>query len=259
MDRVQTRDRETAGLEGPARMPAAVPPGTAPEVAPAGTTWPAPAPARADKTTAEFVAGGSMSEAVAGIGAIVLAIVALAGVYPTYLGPITAIVVGGGLLLQGVSVAARTSALIREAGDTGLTEAELGGGMTAEMLGGVAGITLGILALVGVVPVALLSVAVLVFGAALLLGAAANRTLNYVRIQYSNAHPTARRIATNLVSTANGAQVLVGLAAVTLGIIALAGTMPLTLDLVALLAVGVSNTMSGSALSGKMFSMISRS
>ena len=46
----------------------------------------------------------------------------------------------------------------------------MGGGFTAEFVGGAAGIVLGILALVGIAPEILCSVAVLVFGGTLLFG-----------------------------------------------------------------------------------------
>ena len=52
-----------------------------------------------------------------------------------------------------------------------------------------------------------------------------------------------------------GAEVLVGGGAVVLGIIALVGTIPLTLTLVALLAMGASTLMTGTAVAGKFGGM----
>jgi hypothetical protein len=55
-----------------------------------------------------------------------------------------------------------------------------------------------------------------------------------------------------------GAQILVGLAAIILGIVALGGIYPLTLSLIAFLAVGAAVAISGLALSTKMLEMMRR-
>jgi hypothetical protein len=214
---------------------------------------------REEETSAEVLTGGSLAEATCGIGATVLAIVGLAGVYPTYLAAITAIVVGLGLLLEGSAIGARFSKLLGEIIGPRFSMAELGGGMTAEFLAGAAGIVLGILALLGIASVAILSVAAIVFGAALLLGAGATTSLNYLIVEHHYRAPeVARRVAGTMVSGTQGAQVLVGLAAIILGIVALTGVYPLTLSLVAYLAAGAAVTTSGLALSAKMLEMVTR-
>jgi hypothetical protein len=214
---------------------------------------------REEETSAEVLTGGSLAEAVCGIAAIVLAIVGLAGMYPIYLGSIAAIVVGVGLVLEGGAIGSRFSRLLGEIIGPRFSIAELGGGMTAEFLSGATGIVLGILALLGIVSVPLLSVAAIVFGGALLLGAGATASLNCLIVEHHyHAHEAARRVAGAMVSGATGAQVLVGLAAVVLGIVALTGLYPLTLSLVAFLAVGGAVTISGLALSAKMLEMVRR-
>lgn len=222
-------------------------------------------PARQEMRSAETLAGGSMAEAVAGIAGVVLAIIALAHVFPAYLGPIAAIVIGAGLVLEGGAVAARYAGLLESVGDTTGTEVELGGGMSAELLGGVAGIVLGILALIGIVPLALEAVAAIVFGAALLLGCAATAGLNRMAVRrwwgLLPSEGISRHVASEAVSAANGAQLLVGLGAIVLGIIALV-MIPeynsLVLSLVAFLCVGASLLVSGAALSGKFLRLVSR-
>jgi hypothetical protein len=62
-----------------------------------------------EETSAEVLGGGSLVEAICGIGAMVLAIVAFAGILPNYLSIIAAIVVGGGLLLEGGAIGMRFS------------------------------------------------------------------------------------------------------------------------------------------------------
>jgi hypothetical protein len=66
----------------------------------------------------------------------------------------------------------------------------------------------------------------------------------------------ARRVAGEMVSAANGAQALIGLAAIVLGIIGLVGLYPLTLSLVAFLCLGASVLLSGAAVSTKMLSAL---
>jgi hypothetical protein len=214
---------------------------------------------REEETSAEVLAGGSVGEAICGIGAIVLSVVGLAGIYPAYLAAISAIVVGIGLLLEGAAIGTRFSKLLSEIIGPHFSMAELGGGMTAEFLAGAAGIVLGILALLGIASVALLSAAAIIFGSALLLGSGATASLNCMIVEHHfRAHEVARRLAGTMVSGATGAQVLVGLAAVILGIIALTGVYPLTLSLVAYLAVGATLGISGLALSTKMLEMVRR-
>jgi hypothetical protein len=120
----------------------------------------------------------------------------------------------------------------------------LSGGSLAEAICGIGAVVLaivalaGILALIGIASLTLLSVAAIVFGAALLLGAGATASLNCLIIEHHyRAHEVARRVAGTMVSGATGSQVLVGLAAIVLGIIGLAGGYPLTLSLIAFLAV----------------------
>ena len=83
---------------------------------------------------------------------LVLAILGLAGVVPMYMAFIATIVLGVALLFEGWALASRYSKLLSEMGGGLLTATELGGGITAEFLAGAAGVALGILALLGVVP-----------------------------------------------------------------------------------------------------------
>ncbi len=195
-----------------------------------------------------IVTGGSIIEAVAGIAAVVLTILALVGVAPADLAPIATIVIGVALLIEGGAIAARYSTLLSKAGGEYST-AELGGGMSAELLGGAGGGVLGLLALLGLTPQVLMSVAVIVFGAALLLGSGVTSRVSSLAIDTA-ADQRSHLIAREAVLAAAGAQALVGLAAVALGIIALVGISPMILTLVALLALGASILMSGTAMGG---------
>ncbi|HKU42594.1 MAG TPA: hypothetical protein VJR89_30760, partial [Polyangiales bacterium] len=126
-------------------------------------------PATLQKRAVQAVGVGSGVESLAGIGAVTLAILGLAGVLPFVFAAIATIVVGGGLLLEGIAIAGSYAAQARESADYDVRdESIVGGGMTVQTLGGAAGITLGIIALAAGGAWTLLSVAAIVFGGTLL-------------------------------------------------------------------------------------------
>jgi hypothetical protein len=210
------------------------------------------------RVAAGIISAGSSVEAVGGIAGVALAIIALAGILPTYLAPIAAIALGAALLAEGSAIASRLHALLAQTTDS-LESTEVGGGISAEFLGGGAAVILGLLALLGVEPVVLLAVALLVFAGTLVIGAGAQHELNALAIQNSHHSSAGRAVARESMRTATGAQVLVGLAAGALGIIALVGIQPTTLILVGLLSVGAASVLSGTAVTGRLLSSLRRS
>jgi hypothetical protein len=206
----------------------------------------------------KVVAGGSILEALCGAATVVLAILGLAGMLPGYLTAIAVIVFGVALLAQGGAVASRFRQLVRETAPTEWdSRSELGGGMGAELLGGAAGVVLGILALIGVGGPVLLPISVVAFGGALLLGSATSADLGHMGTftlhQERFAHVT--RQAT---MAAAGTQALAGIGAIVLGILALVGLDPLVLTLVALLVLGAAVILAGSAITGRMSTLMRR-
>ena len=159
------------------------------------------------------ITGGSMAEAVGGVAAIVLAILALVGIIPRELVPIATIVIGAAFFCEGGTMAAAYRRT--------LSRGTAGGGITVEFLAGLAGIVLGILALFLNLTTSLLGAALIVLGAAMLLS---------IRLP---------GVTSEAASTPDGSQVLIGLAAVVLGILALAGLGSMVLIEVGLLCLGV--------------------
>jgi hypothetical protein len=201
------------------------------------------------ESMAKTVATGSGAEAIAGGGALVLAILGLAGLFPMMLASIAVIAAGAAFLFEGAAVAARHRRLALESGGG---EAEIETGMSAEIIGGLAGIALGILALIGVETVPLLAISAIVFGGTLLFGSPAV-------YRASRAEPgnyIVDEIARQTTVGAAGAQALVGIGAITLGILALVGIVSQTLVLVAVLSVGGAALLSGGALTSKMVSLL---
>lgn len=204
------------------------------------------------------VVGGSTAESLAGLGAVVLAILGLIGLLPFALAAIATIAVGAGLLIQGSAISARFNDLRRDARATGTTQVQSNrGSLTIEVLGGIASIVLGILALLGLGTGILLSIAAIVFGGTLLLGAGETSRLAELEAWQAGGDMRSRDVEREAARGAAGSQVFVGIGAVVLGILALIGVGPgLTLVLVALLAVGGSMLLSGAMLGTRMSHMV---
>jgi hypothetical protein len=201
--------------------------------------------------TAEVVFGGSTAEAVVGAAAVVLAILGLASIHPGYMASIGTIAVGAALLFQGGAVAARYTQLAARVGAS-----EVGSGVTAEILGGAARVALGVLALLGIYPGILTPVAIIIFGGALLIGS--NTTARLNALSSWRMSERARTVTREAVEMASGTEVLIGIAAVILGILALLGMNPRTLVLISLLALGATVLFSGSAVSSRMAAIFRR-
>lgn len=204
---------------------------------------------------AQTVTTGSIAEGVVGAAAATVAIVALTGVLPQLLLSVATIGAGSALMLQGGAMAGRFSALIHEASASRITGSEMGGGMTAEFLGGVAGIVLGILSLLNIYPIVLLPAAVIVLGGTLILGSGITARMNMLLVERIESRRFAREVARQAITAAAGVQVLIGIGAITLGILGLTGINPVLLSLIAILAVGISDLLSGTAVAGRLVNM----
>jgi hypothetical protein len=202
----------------------------------------------AAKRTAEVIAGGSGLEALAGAAAVTLAIIGLAGVWPVAMAATGLVVVGGGLMAHGAAVAARWKDAVRGVDPLHFDRNGVWTGMGSESLGGLISVVLGALVLAGKPPTVLVPSAAVVLGCALLLGGMAvpevgdlapgpARTFRY------------EALVQRLVEGSGGAMVVAGIAAATLGILALLGIEPvLVIELVALLVIGIVLALAGGAL-----------
>jgi len=202
----------------------------------------------------EGVAIGSFTEGIGGAGAVVLAILGLIGVLPAPLAAIAAIAIGLSLAIGGGSVASQYSRLLVKTEPRPVAQV-VAAGMSMEALCGLAGVVLGILALLHVNELILLPSSLLVFGGALLMASIATARINDVRIRLAPVEET-HELAQDAVYAASGSEVLIGAAAVVLGILALSGFDPLTMTLVGLLSVGASVLLSGMSMAGRMISVM---
>jgi len=208
------------------------------------------------QTTMKIVSGGSITEALAGAGTVIVAILGLAGTMSGMMAAVAAITLGVALLAQGGAAASRWSRIVHEARGRFDDRAELGGGLGAEIFGGMVGLVLGVLALLDIVPLTLLPIALLVFGGSVLLGSGV--TMELGSLGSAEAYDRPAQYAREATLGASGAQVLSGVGAIVLGILALIGTRPLTLSLIGLLALGAAVLFSGSAVSSRMLSVLRR-
>lgn len=194
---------------------------------------------------------GGFVDALGGIAAIVLAIIGLSGVHPDVLVSIATIVFGAALLIQG---GAMLSEFALDMGAEGGSAAS-GGGVSALFLVGVAGIVLGVLALLGVHAAMLTSVALIAFGAALAISSSSVwhlLTSRSVAMQFQGRPAMLRAIASEVAAGSAVMQGAGGLAVIVLGILAVCGVFTVPLTLIGLLVAGAAILLTGSTLSGTM-------
>jgi hypothetical protein len=212
----------------------------------------------AESSSGQTTAYGGLIDAIGGIAAGVLAVLGLTGFDPEGMAGIATIVLGAALLVQAAAILSQyTNALYQS--EVVSTPSELAGGdsLAAMFMVGASGIVLGVLALLDLVPMTLTAIAVIAYGSALILSSGSVRQLHVLR---GGAPPLARSghefLASQIVSGATGMQLMSGLAAVVLGILAVAGHNPLVLSLAALLLLGVTVLLTGTALSSLVVSFM---
>jgi hypothetical protein len=218
----------------------------------------APPPIPSGPGPAKFLAGGSVLEAVAGLVALILAIIGLSGTLPTWMATIATVIVGIAFLVGGATFAAHFSGATmgRPVGFRLL--AELRGGMLVVFLGGLAGVILGILSIIGLIPAVLLDLAAIILGATLILTGGPIVRFSRQMIEGTAGTTPLSGVAREAVWVVAALQVMIGLGSIVLGIVGLAGYFPITLSLVAMLVLGFSTFMLGIAVSDRMFRSLDR-
>ncbi|MEK4031845.1 hypothetical protein WOC76_01730 [Methylocystis sp. IM3] len=199
----------------------------------------------------ESAAYRGLIDAVGGIATIVLAIVGLASVHAQLMVAIATIVFGVALLIQGGAMLSEFAEVISPTGSAVATVDEFGGtDFMAVFMGGAAGIVLGVLALLGINPTVLAPIAAIVFGTALVLSSNAIWRISMLR--RSAASDTRDILTSEIASGSASIQALAGLAAIVLGVLAVAGEADLTLNLVTLLVLGSTIVLTGSSLAATL-------
>jgi hypothetical protein len=218
--------------------------------------------ARETSSTVESaVAYGGLVDAIGGVATVVLAILGLVDVAPPTMVAIATIVFGVALLIQGGAMLSEYAQIAFPAAARSSMSEQFGGNSLALVfLVGAAGIVLGILSLLGIQSGILPPVAVIAYGTALLLSSNAVWRLYQMRRMTAESQAAiagqsgyqfgGEMLASEMASGSAGIQAIAGLAAIVLGVLALAGDAnDLVLNLSALLALGATLIMTGSTLS----------
>ena len=200
-----------------------------------------------ERRSGGILAAGALAEGFCSIGAVVLSIIGLTGRFSMLLLAISTIAIGAALLFEGGAVTARFSnmlSLARVPADL----SQLGLGMATEFVAGLAGIALGVLALIGIQSLTLVPAAIIIFGGGLLLGVNSAARMSTIMAQMTEQREAVREVMREAVFSAAGVQLLVGIGVITLGILALIRINPLMLSLVATLSLGFASLMSGTVV-----------
>lgn len=202
----------------------------------------------------EIATYGGFADAIGGVATVVLAIIGLSGVYPNVLLGIATIVFGAALLIQGGTLLSEFARLSFPAGMVTSSHDQLGGigSLSSVFLVGAGGIILGVLALIGIHPVVLTAAAIIAFGAALVMSSNTVMSLHQMKastFRVSGMQTGSEILAGDVVSGSAGIQVIAGVAAIVLGILAEVGHMPADLSLIALIELGATLILSGTSLS----------
>jgi len=217
---------------------------------------------RSENLLADSAAYGGFADAVGGIATIVLAVVGLAHTAPETMVAIATVIFGAALLIQGGTMLSEYAGIIFPPEATALPSGQFGGGsLSAVFLAGAAGIILGVLALLGIYPGVLTGAAIIAYGAALVLSSNSVWLLHSLKRSALTAEERASHsgreiLANEMAFGSAGMQALSGLAAMVLGILALAGANTVVLTLVALLALGGTLILTGSTLSATVLSFM---
>lgn len=206
----------------------------------------------------EFLVGGSTTEALGGVGVVVLSILGLAGIAPHLMLAISAIALGVAFLSEGGAVAAQYSHILKNTMNTRIDAVELGGGMSADAIAGAASVVLGILALLNVAPAMLTAVATIVLGVGLMMASGVTARIDKLKVDMSDVNETARWVAHEALMVSMASALLVGGSAVVLGILSVIGLDPVTLSLVALLAMGSTVALKGGSLAAWMLTLFGK-
>jgi len=215
-----------------------------------------------DSAFHETAVYGGLADAIGGLATVVIAIVGLSGMNAAMMAAIATIVFGAALLIQGGTMLSEYARIIFPAGSTATNFEGFGGGsLSVVFLVGVAGIVLGVLSLLRLEPAVLTPIAAIAFGSALVLSSNAVWQLHVLGQEALRARRAdlagGEILASEMAFGSAGVQALSGLAVIVLGVLALVGAAnALTLNLVALVALGATIIFTGGSLSATLLNFM---
>ncbi len=204
--------------------------------------------------SAKTVMVGSVPESLASGSALVLALIGLSGIAPLGMLTVAVLVMGAAFLFEGTAISLRFSNLLAETSKDRLDRAEFGLGITAEFLGGITGVVLGILSVFQISPMILIPLAVIVYGLTLILSSGVTHRLNALEIEGIEESTRFKKISYEATTATALLEFALGMGAVVLGIIALVGLYS-GIGLVGMLVVSAAGLLTGAAVTSRMISL----
>lgn len=195
--------------------------------------------------------GLTVDETVGGLALIVLGILALAGIYAALLTSIATVVAGVAVVFMSLALNREFMNALTGSG-RGLVAPEAGNSLSAGSIAGIAGIVLGILAILGIARPTLTAITLIVFGAAVFLDFIMASQARALRMATSSATVDSK-VAFSAAAGSEMGSILFALALVVLGILALTGVRSETLIAVAFLSFGAYMFLKGTAMAGQLF------
>jgi hypothetical protein len=201
--------------------------------------------------------GLSIGEALIGVLAVVLTIIGLFGFEPNILLALATISVGAGFLIEGGAISERQKAARSE--NAYYSHGAVGGGITTEMIAGVAGIVLGIIGLIGIWDFYITSIAAIIYGFTLFITSGIDNQL----LASISRGQLPREAANDKISDTEKAvrsnsvlKMIIGAGVTILGLIAAFGYSPQEVTLVAMLATGVALLFTGSVVGSRLTALL---
>lgn len=198
--------------------------------------------------------GGVAVEVLAAVGALVLAIIGLGGLFPVDLAGVAAIAAGTALLFEGLSVGAQ----LHPQSPVVMTKEPIVGEIGVEALAGLSGIVLGIIALAGAATFVLLPIAAMVLGAGMLFAVHPLTEVTHAT-EYYEGLDTRTQVMHGTGAGISGVHAFAGVAAIVLGIIGLVMQSSIvTYSLVSFLIIGGTVLLGSAAVGGKLAGYLRR-
>jgi hypothetical protein len=193
--------------------------------------------------------GLTVDETLGGLALIVLGILAVAGIYSALLISIAAVVAGVAVVFMSLALNREFTNALSASGH-GLIVSEADRGIGAGTITGIAGIVLGVLAILDIARPSLISVALIVFGAGVFLDFIVASQARALRMAAGTVSAESSRVALSAAAGTEMASILFGVALVVLGILALTGLNSEILIAVAFLSFGGYMFLKGTATVG---------
>ena len=202
---------------------------------------------------------GATIASIFGLSAVVLSIIGLSGVVPAWLWPVAAIVAGAAFLALAAIDAMWAHVFGFPQGMAARERTVFSTGLSANSIAGIAAVVLGILNLAYFGDIRFAAIAAIVLGIGLFAHSGVMRRLsNFTHdfIYRGSGNRSVGMLAANALSMAPLRDLLVGVAAAILGLLAMLGVVPTILTFIALLIVGMAATLTASTVCGAVLTTL---